>query len=90
MVPSSADESARAVKIEIAKLRGDELTFSFVAEVNGATVKHEFSGRATGNEMTGQASLSGSRMAARVEWTAERAARTAAIPPAAAYREMVY
>jgi hypothetical protein len=29
-------------------------------------------------------------MAARVEWTAERAARTAAMPPAAAYREMVY
>jgi hypothetical protein len=85
-----AQVNGRAVKIEVAKLRGDELTFSFVAEVNGATVKHEFSGRASGNEMTGQASLSGSRMAARVEWTAERAARTAAMPPAAAYREMVY
>ena len=85
-----AQVNGRAVKIEIAKLRGDELTFSFVAEVNGATVKHEFSGRASSNEMTGQASLSGSRMAARVEWTAERAAGTAAIPPAAAYREMVY
>lgn len=82
--------NGRTVKIESAKLRGDELTFMFAAEVNGAMVKHEFSGRVSGNEMTGQVSLSGSRMAARVEWTAERAARTAAMPPAAAHREMVH
>jgi hypothetical protein len=38
--------------------------------------------------MIGQVALSGSRMAARVEWTAERAARTAAVPLAAEERKM--
>lgn len=80
----------RTVKIEGAKLRGDELTFSFVADVNGAAVKHEFSGRITGDRMTGQAALSGSRIAARVEWIAERAARTAAVLPETAERNMVH
>lgn len=83
-VSGAAKVNGRAVKIEGAKLRGNELTFMFAAEVNGSTVKHEFSGRVSGNEMTGQVALSGSRMAARVEWTAERAARTAAISPTAA------
>jgi len=81
--------NGRAVKLEGAKLRGDELTFSLTADVNGAAVKHQFSGRVAGNAITGQVALSGSRMAARVEWTAERTARTAAIPPAAEERNAV-
>jgi hypothetical protein len=81
--------NGRAVKIEGAKLRGDDLTFSLTADVNGAAVKHQFSGRVAGNAITGQVALSGSRMAARVEWTAERTARTAAIPPAAEERNAV-
>jgi hypothetical protein len=81
--------NGRAVKIEGAKLRGDELTFSLTADVNGTAVKHQFSGRVAGNAITGQVALSGSRMAARVEWTAERTARTAAIPPAAEERNAV-
>jgi len=85
----TARVNGRAVKIEGAKLRGDELTFSFAAEVNGVAIKHEFNGRVSGNEMTGQVALSGSRMAARVEGTAESAARTAAIPPVAGERKMV-
>jgi hypothetical protein len=82
--------NGRTMMIQGAKLRGDELTFSFVADVNGATVKHEFSGRVAGERMSGQAALSGSRIAARVEWTAERAARTAAMVPATAERKTVY
>jgi len=89
-ISGTARVNGRAVKIEGAKLRGDELTFSFAAEVNGGAVKHEFNGRVSGNEMTGQVALSGSRMAARVEWNAERAARTAAIPPVAGERNTVY
>jgi hypothetical protein len=81
--------NGRAVKLEGAKLRGDELTFSLTADVNGTAVKHQFSGRVAGNAITGQVALSGSRMAARVEWTAERTARTAAIPPAAEERNAV-
>lgn len=89
-VSGAARVNSRMAKIEGAKLRGDELTFMFSAEVNGTMVKHEFSGRVSGNEMTGQVALSGSRMAARVEWTAERAARTVAIPPLAGERNVVY
>ncbi|MFZ9561418.1 MAG: SAM-dependent methyltransferase, partial [Burkholderiales bacterium] len=44
-ISGTARVNGRAVKIEGAKLRGDELTFSFAAEVNGGAVKHEFNGR---------------------------------------------
>lgn len=77
VVSGSAQVNGRAVKIVDAKLRGAELTFSFTAEVNGAPLKHEFSGRIDGGRIVGQAALSGSRLAARVEWIAERAARVA-------------
>lgn len=75
MVSGSAQVNGRPVKILDAKLRGAELTFSFTAEVNGAPVKHEFSGSVDGGRIIGQAVLSGSRLAARMEWIAERAAR---------------
>jgi hypothetical protein len=77
MVSGSVQVNGRPVKILDAKLRGAELAFSFTAEVNGAPVKHEFSGRVDGGRIIGQAALSGSRLTARVEWIAERAARVA-------------
>ncbi len=77
MVSGSVQVNGRPVKISDARLRGAELTFSFTAEVNGAPVKHEFSGRVDDGRIIGQAVLSGSRLAARVEWIAERAARVA-------------
>lgn len=89
-VSGTARANGRAVMIQGAKLRGDELSFSFVADIGGAMIKHEFSGRVTGDRMAGQAALSGSRIAARVEWTAERAARSAAVSPATAERNMVH
>lgn len=73
----SVQVNGRAVKILDAKLRGAELKFSFTADVNGAPVKHEFSGSVDGGRIIGQAVLSGSRLTARVEWIAERAARVA-------------
>lgn len=77
MVSGSVRVNGRTVKILDAKLRGAELAFSFTAEVNGAPVKHEFSGSVDGGRIIGQAALSGSRLTARVEWIAERAARVA-------------
>jgi len=59
--------------IQGARLSGAELSFSFTAEVNGAPVKHEFSGRVDGGRIAGDAALSGGRLVARVEWIAERA-----------------
>jgi hypothetical protein len=79
MVNGSVQVNGRPVKIVDAKLRGAELAFSFTAEVNGAPVKHEFSGRVDGGRIIGHGVLSGSRLTARVEWIAERAARVAGL-----------
>ncbi len=79
MVSGSVQVNGRAVKITDAKLRGAELTFSFTADVNDAPVKHEFSGSVDGSRIIGQATLSGGRLTARVEWIAERAARVAGL-----------
>ncbi|MCW5575329.1 MAG: class I SAM-dependent methyltransferase [Burkholderiales bacterium] len=55
-----------------AKLSGAELSFAFTADINGAPVKHEFSGRVDGGRIAGEAALSGGRLASRAEWIAER------------------
>jgi hypothetical protein len=64
--------NGRPALIHGAKLNGAELSFSFTADINGAPVKHEFSGRVDGGRIAGEAAMSGSRLAARVEWIAER------------------
>ena len=79
LVSGTVQVNGRAVKILDAKLRGADLTFSFIAELNGAPVKHEFSGSVDGDRIIGQAALSGSRLTARVEWIAERAGRVAGL-----------
>ncbi len=82
MASGSVRVNGRAVRIQDIKLRGADLSFSFAAEVNGTSVKHEFSGRIDGSRIAGQAVLSGSRMAAQVEWIAERMERVALLRPA--------
>lgn len=79
VVSGTARVNGRAVKIQNAKLQGADISFSFAAEVNGAPVKHDFTGRIDGARIIGQAVLAGGRIAARVEWVAERAERAAAL-----------
>lgn len=81
MIDGTARVNGRTVKLQNARLRGAELSFSLVAEVNGAKVKHEFSGRVDGKRIIGQAAVSGSKVAARIEWIAERADVAAASAP---------
>ncbi|MBI4193560.1 MAG: hypothetical protein HY526_00630, partial [Betaproteobacteria bacterium] len=52
----------------------------------GAPVRHEFSGRVEGDSISGTARLSGNRIQAQLEWTAQRASKAAAreIAPATA------
>lgn len=64
--------NGRPAQIQGATLRGAALSIAFTAEVNGAPVKHRFSGRVDGGRITGEAMLSGDRLASRVEWIAER------------------
>lgn len=64
--------NGRPVQMQGATLRGADLSFSFAAEINGEPVKHRFSGRVDGGRVAGDVTLTGGRLAARVEWLAER------------------
>jgi hypothetical protein len=81
--------NGRALKLTDAKLRGDQISFSAVADVNGAPLKHVFSGRITGDSIDGSVALSGTRAQSLIEWSAVRGARVGAVmttsPLAAAY-----
>ena len=63
-----------SVPLQNVRLRGDAISFGFSVEVNGAPVKHQFSGRVQGSTISGDATLSGSRLQAQLDWTAQRTA----------------
>jgi hypothetical protein len=79
------------VPLQNVRLRGEAISFGFTAPVNGAPVKHQFSGRVQGSTISGDAALSGSRLQAQLDWTAQRTAavsldRRGAAPHQAALR----
>lgn len=76
VITGSAAVGGRVVKLQNAHLRGDAIRFSFTVEVNGAPVKHEFSGRVAGEAVTGSARLSGTRVQGQHEWNARRMTTT--------------
>jgi hypothetical protein len=71
-ITGSASVGGRAVRLQDARLRGDEIHFAFTAEVNGSPVKHEFTGKVAGEAVTGSARLSGARLQGQHEWNARR------------------
>jgi hypothetical protein len=75
----------REVKLQGTRLRGADIRFQFTADVNGATVKHEFSGKVDGAAINGTAALSGPRVQAQLEWSAQRAGPLAESPATMAY-----
>jgi hypothetical protein len=86
MISGSARVGDRTVRLQGARLSGEEIRFSFTAEINGAPVRHEFSGRVSGDAVNGSARLSGARMERQVDWSARRAARPAAASRGAAFQ----
>jgi hypothetical protein len=80
MLSGAARVGDRTVKLQNARLRGEEIRFSFTAEVNGAPVKHEFRGKVDGDAIGGSATLSGARIEGQLEWNARRGARPAVAP----------
>lgn len=62
----------RAVRLQDPRLRGTEVSFSFAAPVNGAMLKHEFTGQIEGDAIDGTVRLTGSRIEARLGWNAQR------------------
>jgi hypothetical protein len=60
------------------RLRGPDIQFDFTVDVNGAPVRHAFAGKVAGDAINGTVSLSGARMESKQDWSARRAARSAA------------
>jgi hypothetical protein len=76
-ISGSVVAGGRAVKLEGARLRGDEIRFGFTTDVNGSPVKHQFSGKVAGDVVTGSARLSGARLERQHEWSSRRTAQSA-------------
>jgi hypothetical protein len=74
MVSGSFTLNGRSAPLQNVKLSGDDLSFSFVADVGAGPVKHEFRGKVDGEQLHGSATLSSSRTQGRHDWNAERAA----------------
>jgi hypothetical protein len=64
-----------SVKLQDAKLSGDQITGSFTADVNGGPLKHVFAGRVTGGTIEGSVTLAGNRMQGQYGWNATRGAK---------------
>jgi hypothetical protein len=64
--------SGHSVKLQDAKLSGDQVSGNFTVDVNGAPMKHEFSGRVSGGTIEGSVKLTGTRMQGQYEWNAAR------------------
>lgn len=81
MISGNVKIGGRSVSLQNPRLRGDDIRFSFTAEVNGAPVKHEFTGKVEGEGIVGAARLSGSRVQAQLEWSAQRTAKVVTAEP---------
>ena len=77
VVTGSAWVAGRTATLRDVRLRGADVSFHFTIVVNGAPVKHEFTGRVEGDGISGTAALSGDRIQSQVDWNARRAARSA-------------
>jgi Methyltransferase domain len=78
VLSGAARVGGRTFKLQDARLRGDEIGFSFTAEINGEPVKHAFSGKVEGDAMNGSATLTGARIQGQQDWNARRPSRTGA------------
>jgi len=74
VITGSASVGGRAVRLQDARLRGDEVRFAFTVELNGSPVKHEFTGKFAGDAATGSVQLSGARLQGQHDWSAQRTA----------------
>jgi hypothetical protein len=77
VLSGTARVGGRAVKLDQARVRGDELHLEFTIAVNGVRVKHALTGKVDGDDVSGTAMLSGQRLESRRDWTARRMARAA-------------
>jgi hypothetical protein len=69
----TASVDGRPARIEEQRLRGSEIRFTLVAQVNGQPVRQEFVGRILGDSIRGKARVPHAESA--LEWQAKRVAR---------------
>jgi hypothetical protein len=81
VVTGSASLAGRSASLQGVALRGKDIQFSFTIDVNGAPVKHVFTGKIEGDAINGAVALSGARVQAQIEWNARRGSRPAAAIP---------
>ncbi len=62
----------QSAKLQETSLKGDQISFTFTADVNGSALRHDFTGRVANNAMTGTVRLAGSRTQGQHEWNAVR------------------
>lgn len=72
MITGGVQVGGRSVPMQTTKLVGDELSFTFTADLGQGPVKHEFKGRVDGERVSGAASISGSRAQSQHDWSAQR------------------
>ncbi|HET9662787.1 MAG TPA: class I SAM-dependent methyltransferase [Burkholderiales bacterium] len=84
----SVKSEGRDTPIQNARLRGDQISFAFTIPVNGAPVKHEFSGTVDGEAISGTVRVSGAKFRGQHEWSARRTGK-AAVTSAAAPAHLV-
>ena len=70
---ATARAGGKPARIENARLRGDEIRFTFVAELDGGAMRQEMAGRISGDTIRGKARLPRSESAQ--EWQATRTTR---------------
>jgi hypothetical protein len=81
VVSGAARVGGRTVKLQDVRLNGDDLRFAFTADVNGAPVKQEFSGKVEGDSINGSSMMSGARVQGQQEWNARKAGPAGASLP---------
>lgn len=77
-VNGSVRVGGRTASLRNVRLRGPDIRFEFTVEVNGTPVKHVFAGKVAGDAIDGTVALSGARLQSKQDWSARRAARSAA------------
>ena len=76
MVSGTFTLNGRSLPLQNVKLSGDELSFTFAADLGAGPVRHDFKGKVEGEQLIGAATLSGSRTQGRYDWNAQRAGPT--------------
>jgi hypothetical protein len=78
-VTGAARVDGRTIRLQDVRLKGDDLQFSFTAELAGAPISHQFSGKVSGDSINGSVAVSGARVRGQQDWTARRAGAAAAV-----------